>query len=137
MADRVSQDTRSANMRAIRSKGMKPEMLVRKLVHGMGYRYRLHRHDLPGRPDLVFPSRQKVIFVHGCFWHQHSAKGCKLTRTPKSNKNYWLPKLQRNVERDARHREALESMGWGVLVVWECQLGDEIALAKCLRAFLG
>ena len=94
--DHVTPDVRSANMRAIRSKDMKPELIVRRLVHGMGYRYRLHRQDLPGRPDLVFPSRKKLIFVNGCFWHQHDEKDCKLVRKPKSNQAYWLPKLERN-----------------------------------------
>ena len=115
---------------------MKPEMIVRKLVHGMGYRYRLHRHDLPGRPDLVFPSRKKLIFVNGCFWHQHDEKDCKLVRKPKSNQAYWLPKLERTVLRDRENWHALEREGWDVLVVWECMVkkGDELGVL--LRAFI-
>ena len=120
--DRVSAEVRGANMRAIRSKDTKPEMIVRKLVHGMGYRYRLHRHDLPGRPDLVFTSRRKVIFVHGCFWHQHTKKKCKLVRKPKSNTDYWLPKLEQTVKRDRKHRKVLKKENWDVLVIWECEV---------------
>ena len=137
MTDKISPERRSANMRAIRSKDMKPEMLVRKLVHSMGYRYRLHRKDLPGKPDLVFGPRRKVIFVHGCFWHQHSAKDCKITRKPKSNTNYWLPKLERNVKRDKERRDVLKKNGWGVLVVWECEVGGNARLERLLRKFLG
>ena len=136
MTDRVTPAVRSANMRAIRSKGMKPEMIVRKLVHRMGFRYRLHRHDLPGRPDLVFPSRKKVIFMHGCFWHQHSNKDCKLVRKPSSNTDYWLPKLERNVTRDREHHRALCEAGWEVLVVWECELRNDEQLESRLRRFL-
>lgn len=123
-------------MRAIQSKNTKPEMTVRKLVHGMGYRYRLHRQDLPGRPDLVFPSRKKIIFVHGCFWHQHGKKSCKLVRKPKSNKGYWLPKLESNVERDKRHQEALKKEGWDVMVVWECEVKESKWISPKLRNFL-
>lgn len=124
---------RSANMRAIRSTGMKPELAVRKLVHGMGYRYRLHRSDLPGKPDLVFSSRQKIIFVHGCFWHSHS---CKLSHTPKSNASYWNPKLHRNKERDAENLVVLKDLGWSVLIVWECETREVSVLKTRLRKFL-
>ena len=93
--DKISVARRSANMRAIRSTGSRPEMAVRHLVHGMGYRYRLHAKQLPGKPDLVFASRRKVIFVHGCFWHQHPKAGCRDARPPKSNLDYWQPKLER------------------------------------------
>ena len=124
-------------MRRIRSKGMKPEMIVRKLAHAMGYRYRLHAKDLPGKPDMVFPARRRVIFVHGCFWHQHAAKGCKIARIPRSNREYWLPKLQRNVERDQAHCRALRRDGWGVMTVWECQTKDTAGLQRRLRRFLG
>lgn len=124
---------RSANMRAIRGKGMQPEMTVRRLVHGIGYRYRLHQAGLPGKPDLVFRSRQKVIFVHGCFWHQHA--GCPRKHTPKSNLDYWLPKLARNRARDARAKRALARLGWRYLVVWECQAG-EVTLQQRLVNFL-
>src|ERR1035441_7586556 len=101
---------RSANMRAIRSKDMRPELAVRSLVHKLGYRYRLHKRDLPGKPDLVFASRRKVIFVHGCFWHSH--KGCKAAHVPKSNLAYWGPKLQRNQTRDLKNINTLTADGW-------------------------
>lgn len=115
---------------------MKPEMIVRRLVHRMGFRYRLHRHDLPGRPDLVFPARKRVIFVHGCFWHQHNAKDCKLVRRPKSNTDYWFPKLERNAMRDREHLSALNQAGWKVLVVWECEVNSKRWLESRLREFL-
>ena len=91
---------------------------MRRLVHGLGYRYRLHRRDLPGHPDLVFPGRRKVILVHGCFWHQH---GCPIYRYPKSRLDFWVPKLERNVERDRSNQARLRELGWDILVVWECQ----------------
>lgn len=125
---------RSENMRRIRGKDTKPEMTLRRLVHGLGYRYRLHRANLPGKPDLVFPARRKVIFVHGCFWHSH---GCKLSHCPKSNLEYWGPKLERNKARDEESRAALEGAGWGVLVVWECELHEPAKLITGLRSFLG
>src|SRR5207247_11045036 len=118
---------RSANMRAIRSTGMKPELAVRSLVHRLGYRFRLHRKDLPGKPDLVFASRRKVIFVHGCFWHWHN---CKLAHIPKSNMDYWAPKLQRNQARDRKNSEALRVAGWEALVIWECELKDADAIKR-------
>ncbi|MGR3467010.1 MAG: very short patch repair endonuclease [Shimia sp.] len=139
MADKLTPERRSANMAAIRAKGMKPEMAVRRLVHAMGYRYRLHRKDLPGKPDLVFGPRRKVIFVNGCFWHRHEDPDCKIARLPKSRLDYWLPKLERNVARDAAACKALEAAGWDVFEVWECQTkrGDLDALADRLRDFLG
>lgn len=124
-------------MRAIRSKDMKPEIAVRRLAHSMGYRFRLHRKDLPGKPDMVFPSRRAVIFIHGCFWHQHPAPACKDARAPKSNTGYWQPKLARNQTRDAEHETALHSQGWRVLVIWECQTKDDAAVKQALLAFLG
>lgn len=108
-------------MAAIKSKGMKPEMIVRRMVHSMGYRYRLHVRDLQGKPDLVFRPRRKAIFVHGCFWHQHAKIKCRDGRRPKSNPSYWVPKLEGNVARDKRNRAALKSAGWGVLVIWDCE----------------
>ena len=134
--DRVSRETRSRNMRAIRSKGMKPELAVRRLVHGMGYRYRLHRHGLPGRPDMVFASRRKVIFVHGCYWHQHSDPGCKIARRPKSNLDYWLPKLDGNVIRDADTQDRLRELGWDSLVIWECEVRAGEGIESRIRNFL-
>ena len=125
-------------MAAIRSMGMKPEMLVRSLVHRMGYRYRLHAKDLPGKPDLVFRPRKKVIFVHGCFWHQHTRPSCKDGRVPRSNLGYWSAKLIRNAERDARNATDLKAMGWRVLVLWECDvLRGGPSLERCIRQFLG
>ena len=125
---------RSANMRAIRSKGMKPELAVRSLVHRLGFRFRLHREDLPGKPDLVFGPRRRVIFVHGCFWHRHT---CKAAHDPKSNRGYWAPKLERNRRRDEQNLAALKAAGWLALIVWECETLDETELAKRIRKFLG
>jgi len=123
-------------MQAIRSKDMKPEMAVRSLIHCMGYRYRLHRHDLPGRPDIVLPGPRKIIFVHGCFWHQHDAATCKLTHAPRSNLDYWQPKLERNRARDIKNRAALEAEGWRVFVIWECEIAAMPNLKKRLVRFL-
>ncbi|KIC07881.1 endonuclease [Leisingera sp. ANG-M1] len=133
MADTLTPERRSANMAKIRAKHTKPEMLVRRMVHGMGYRYRLHRKDLPGKPDLVFGPRRKVIFVHGCFWHLHD---CRAGRIPSSRRDYWEPKLLRNVERDAEHLAELEGAGWQVLTVWECETKDQEELEVRLRTFL-
>lgn len=136
MADKVTPERRSVNMRAIKSKDTKPELAVRRLAHSMGYRYRLHRKDLPGKPDLVFAGRRKVIFVHGCFWHQHELEQCLDGRRPKSNNVYWDEKLRRNVERDFRNRQALEGAGWDVLIIWECETKDLSVLEDRLRGFL-
>jgi DNA mismatch endonuclease, patch repair protein len=122
-------------MRRIRSTNTNPELAVRSLAHCLGYRFRLHRKDLPGRPDLVFPSKRKVIFVHGCFWHQHG--GCIDGRKPKSNTAYWSPKLTRNRERDKKNRSRLTRAGWRSLVIWECQTADHEKLGRQLRTFLG
>ena len=132
MADRLSPTERSANMRRIRQTDTKPELAVRRAAHQLGYRFRLHRRDLPGTPDLVFPRLRKVILVHGCFWHQHP--GCRLARTPKSRLDYWLPKLERNRKRDAEVQAALRKLGWDVLVVWECQVGKDPNVAKPIIA---
>ena len=126
--------SRSQNMARIRGKGTKPEMQVRRLVHGLGYRYRLHRADLPGRPDLVFSSRRKVIFVNGCFWHQHP--GCKRAGIPSTSRDFWIRKLTGNQARDDRNTSLLEIAGWKVLTVWQCQLKDQEALTDRLVAFL-
>ncbi|KAB1069983.1 DNA mismatch endonuclease Vsr [Methylobacterium planeticum] len=126
---------RSALMQRIRGKNTKPELLVRRLIHSMGYRFRLHRRDLPGRPDLVFPSRRKVIFVHGCFWHRHL--GCKKASTPTTRRDFWQTKFAQNVERDARKERELQQAGWDVFVVWECETGDLKRLSGRLSEFLG
>ncbi|KPP82023.1 MAG: DNA mismatch endonuclease, patch repair protein [Oceanicaulis sp. HLUCCA04] len=136
MTDKLTPEHRSRNMAAIRSKGMKPERIVRSLVHGMGYRYRLHRKGLPGKPDLVFGPRRKLIFVHGCFWHQHDDPVCKIARKPRSNLDYWEKKLSRNVARDQRNLAALEAVGWSVLTVWECETKHLDTLKARLHQFL-
>ena len=125
---------RSRIMRAIKQKNTKPELAVRRLLHAMGFRFRLHRRDLPGRPDIVLPRRKTVIFVHGCFWHQHA--GCRLANVPRTRTEYWLPKLARNQERDASAQALLEELGWRVLVVWECELADRDVLRSRLSCFL-
>ncbi|MEO8737716.1 MAG: DNA mismatch endonuclease Vsr [Edaphobacter sp.] len=125
---------RSENMRAIRSKNTLPEMAVRSLVHRLGYRFRLHRSDLPGKPDLAFPGRRKVIFVHGCFWHSHD---CKASLIPKSNRDFWLPKLLQNKTRDKKNLEALAQQGWNALVIWQCELKDNRSVGLRVKRFLG
>lgn len=134
MVDKVAPEVRSRIMAQVKSKGMKPEMQVRRLLHGLGYRYRLHRTDLPGKPDLVFQGRRKVIFVNGCFWHFHP--GCRRVRIPATNRGYWLAKLKRNRARDERNLETLRHNGWKVLTVWECQLRDLRKTTERLIAFL-
>jgi DNA mismatch endonuclease (patch repair protein) len=121
-------------MRRIKSKGMKPELTVRRLVHSMGYRFRLHVSDLPGKPDLVFPRLMKVIDVRGCFWHQHG--NCIDSHIPKSRIEYWRPKLQKNRRRDKKNTQKLEAFGWKVLVVWECEVGNLKRLTRNLSKFL-
>jgi DNA mismatch endonuclease Vsr len=121
-------------MRRVRQRGTKPEMIVRRATHAMGFRHRLHRRDLPGSPDLVFPRLRKAIFVHGCFWHSHA--GCKLATIPKSNADYWTPKLADNRARDARVVAALEAAGWTVFVVWQCETRDPGEMAERLKEFL-
>lgn len=123
-------------MSKIRSRDTKPEMVVRRLLHGAGYRYRLHRAGLPGRPDVVLASRRKVIFVHGCFWHQHADKACLDGRKPKSNTDYWHSKLERNVLRDRTAVEQLAAAGWEALVVWECETKHPAKLLERLTSFL-
>jgi DNA mismatch endonuclease (patch repair protein) len=121
-------------MRRIKSKGMKPELIVRTMVHNMGYRYRLHSRDLPGKPDLVFRPRKKVIEVRGCFWHQH--RGCREAHIPKSRSGYWLPKLAGNRQRDKANYKQLLKLGWRILVVWECEVDNATLLSAKLRKFL-
>ena len=134
--DTLTKEERSERMSRIRGADTKPEMQVRKLVHGMGHRYRLHQRDLPGKPDLVFRTRRKVMFVHGCFWHRHPDPNCPLARLPKSRRDFWLPKLEGNQERDLRNQAVLSKLGWEVLVIWECQLRDMELLKDRVREFL-
>jgi DNA mismatch endonuclease, patch repair protein len=127
-------ELRSRIMRAIKSEDTMPELLVRRLAHQMGYRFRLHRKDLPGKPDLVFPGMHKVIFVHGCFWHGHDcARGA---RVPKINRDYWRNKIERNRRRDQQALLALKTSGWEATVLWECELRDQKPLQRRLRKFL-
>lgn len=133
--DTLSSAQRSERMSLVRSKNTKPEMAVRSIVHHLGFRYRLHRRDLPGNPDLAFPGRHKLIFVHGCFWHRHGTR-CPLTRLPKSRLSFWVPKLEQNKKRDDKNRRRLRAAGWKVLVIWECQLKEKETLAKRIFTFL-
>jgi DNA mismatch endonuclease (patch repair protein) len=132
--DKLDAAGRSALMATIRKTNTKPELLVRRAVHAMGYRFRLHRRDLPGTPDLVFPGPRKVIFVHGCFWHRHDCAAGR--KVPSKNLHYWQPKFARTRERDRRTAEQLEAAGWKSLVVWECQLVDKGGFERAVRAFL-
>jgi len=135
VTDKISRERRSANMRAIKSKNTAPELAVRSLAHSMGYRFRLHRKDLPGKPDLVFGPRKKVIFVHGCYWHGH---GCRVGgKGAKSNRGYWGPKIAGNKARDKSRLAALRRAGWKPLVVWECEVRDLSKVKAKLKNFLG
>lgn len=127
MADTVSPETRSYIMSQVRSKNTKPEIRVRSLLHAMGFRFRLQRKDLPGKPDITLPKYKSVVFVHGCFWHRHP--GCKKTTTPATRVDFWQEKFRKNVDRDERNRRELIGLGWRVIVVWECELRNEQALA--------
>lgn len=133
MVDTVSAAVRSAIMSQVRHKDTRPEMAVRRLVHGAGFRYRLHVANLPGRPDMVFPGRRKVIFVHGCFWHSHA--GCGGGRIPKSRTDFWLTKLRSNQARDERNVRELTEAGWDVLILWECETRDPTLIER-IRTFL-
>jgi DNA mismatch endonuclease (patch repair protein) len=137
MADKLSPAQRSVNMAKIRSRDTGPEIVVRKLLHANGYRYRLHVRKMPGKPDIVFAARRKVIFVHGCFWHQHAAEACLDGRKPRSNTGYWHAKLARNVERDVDAVRRLERDGWQVMILWECEIERSRDLTKRLTEFLG
>ncbi|MFM5885711.1 MAG: very short patch repair endonuclease [Novosphingobium sp.] len=134
MVDNRTQESRSRLMSRIGSKHTKPELVVRSLLHRLGYRYRLHRKDLPGRPDIAFIGRKKAIFVHGCFWHGH---GCKIGKLPKSNLSFWSPKIERNCQRDREKTSELEQVGFTVEQVWQCELKDFQALEARLVDFLG
>ena len=134
MTDHITQQHRSWNMSRIKGWITKPEIIVRSMLHRMGYRFRLHRKDLPGKPDIVLPKHNTVIFVHGCFWHRHP--GCRYATTPKSNTEFWQKKFDRNVARDKQNQATLKATGWRVLVVWECELRDLDTLAERLNANL-
>ena len=134
MADWLTREQRHRNMSAIRATDTKPEMIVRKLVFSLGYRYRLHVRNLPGRPDLVFPRLRKIIEIRGCFWHRHTCKDG--SRTPEMNANYWKPKIDRNVARDQENERRLLEMGWQVLILWECEIKRRDQLRQMLSQFL-
>lgn len=134
MTDTVSPAQRSRNMARVRNRNTAPELLVRKTLHHLGYRFRLHRKDLPGCPDIVLPKYRTAIFVHGCFWHGHD---CRRGRRPQTHTEFWNAKLDKNLARDAAGRRALEALGWSVLVVWECETRDTAGLADRLSAFFG
>ena len=129
--DTLTPNERSERMGRIRSKDTKPEIAVRRLVHSLGFRYRLHGSGLPGHPDLVFPGRKRVIFVHGCFWHRHP--GCKKASTPSTNRDFWTTKFSANLQRDKKKIRELRKLGWKVLVVWECEIRNSEKLTKRLR----
>ena len=134
--DTLSTKQRSERMSLVRDRDTKPEMAIRRLVHYMGYRYRLHRRDLPGTPDLVFSGRKKAVFVHGCFWHRHPDPACRLARLPKSKLDFWGPKLETNRKRDERNIALLTELGWDVLVIWECQSKNREELQIRIKDFL-
>lgn len=136
LADKLTPILRSRNMSRIKAANTLPEIKVRKLLHAAGFRYRLHRKDLPGKPDLVFASKKAIIFVHGCFWHQHSDPKCLDGRRPKSKQDYWDQKLDRNIQRDAQNQALLTAEGWKVLTVWECETKDMSTLSEKLLSFL-
>lgn len=133
--DHLTPDERSANMKRIRRADTKPEWAVRRLLHGLGYRYRLQWKAAPGRPDIAFPGRRKIIFVHGCFWHRH--EGCRRATTPSTRADFWTAKFRRNIERDARNLERAAEEGWDALVIWECELRPVDSLEGRLTTFLG
>ena len=134
MTDIVDHRKRSEIMSRIRGRDTQPEMIVRRIAHGLGFRFRLHRRDLPGSPDLVFPGQKAVIMVHGCFWHRHP--GCKRASRPKTRVRFWEEKFEGNVARDRRNAEALHELGWRVMVIWECETRDREAVAERIVGFL-
>lgn len=134
MADIVSRSKRKEMMSSVKQRHTKPEITVRKLLHRLGYRFRLHSKKLPGTPDIVLPKYKSVIFVHGCFWHQH--KGCRKSRRPTSNVEFWNEKLDKNIERDNRKESELKNAGWKVLTVWDCEIKDEDLLIEKVKNFL-
>lgn len=131
--DRLTPERRSWLMSRVRSKDTLAELRVRRAAHALGFRFRLHRSDLPGKPDLVFPKYRVALFVHGCFWHRHP--GCRKASTPKSRIEFWQSKFDRNVERDVQTMAALKRLGWQPVVIWECETKDNVALSNCLSQF--
>lgn len=134
MADTFTPEVRSRTMRAVKNRNTKPEIIVRRLLHAMGYRFRLHRKDLPGSPDIVLPRHKKVVFVHGCLWHGHS--GCKRSARPTSNTEFWDTKIDRNIARDKKAMQELTGLGWKVFTVWECETRDKNQLEEKFNRFL-
>ncbi|MGA2224734.1 MAG: very short patch repair endonuclease [Syntrophobacteraceae bacterium] len=132
--DNLTVEHRSWLMSRVRSKDTKPELIVRRMVYTLGFRYRIHCRDLPGKPDLVFRSKHKAIFVHGCFWHMH--ENCAKARVPRSNSEFWLEKMQKNVQRDKIAKQELQRLGWTFIEVWQCEIGDRENLLKRLSTFL-
>ena len=135
MTDIVNAEKRSEIMSRIKGRNTTPELAVRRIAHGLGFRFRLHRRDLPGSPDLVFPRYRTIVFVHGCFWHRHD--GCRYAYRPKSRIQFWTKKFEENVARDARNEAALRDLGWRVVVIWECETRDQGAVRARLLAHLG
>jgi DNA mismatch endonuclease (patch repair protein) len=134
MADKISKEHRSWNMSRVKSKNTRPELMIRSILHKQGYRFRLNRKDLPGKPDIVLPKHQKIIFVHGCFWHQHS--GCSASKRPSTNVEFWDEKLDSNIKRDRYNQESLRKLGWDICVIWECETRKKDVLVKKLKGFL-
>ena len=134
MTDTVSSGKRSEIMSRIRGRDTKPELIVRRIAHRLGFRFRLHRKDLPGTPDIVFPRHLAVVMVHGCFWHRHS--GCKYASSPKTHVRYWENKFKGNIVRDKRSEMALRDLGWRVMVIWECETKDHEAVAARISSYL-
>ncbi len=133
-ANHLISASRSKNMSAIKSKNTKPEVEVRKLLHSMGFRFRLHKKDLPGSPDIVLPKYKTLIYVHGCFWHRH--QNCKYASNPKTRVEFWNKKFKDNIERDIKVRKELENLEWNYLIIWECQIKNKTYLQEKLRTFL-
>lgn len=136
MVDTLTKLERSERMARIRSEGSQAELVVRRMLYACGYRYRLHRRDLPGTPDIVFARRKRVILVHGCFWHRHEDPKCRLARLPKSNLEFWLLKFESNKSRDRRQASQLTALGWKTHIVWECEIRDRKQLENDLRRFI-
>ncbi len=132
--DRITKERRSWNMSRIRAKNTKPELAVRSLLHRMGYRFRIHHGGLPGKPDIVLPKYQTVIFVHGCFWHRHS--GCKYAYKTKSREAFWSIKFNDNIQRDIEVSQKLNELGWNILIIWECEISDTVVLERKIESFL-